>query len=101
MGAEEQLQQKYRMQAEGYDVEKLIERVAELMEIPSEEIRASGKDRKRAKARSMLCYWATDRLRISQTQLAHALNLAQPAVSQAVRRGRDLVKSQRCSFFIE
>lgn len=101
MGAEEQLQQEYRMQAEGYDVEKIIERVAELMEIPSEEIVTPGKGRKRTKARSMLCYWATDRLGISQTQLAHTLNLTQSAVSQAARRGKELVKSQRYSFYNE
>ncbi len=96
--ADEQLQEKYRMQAEGYDVEKLIEHVSELMDISPEEIVASGKDRKRTQARSILCYWATDRLGISQTQLAHLFNLTQPAVSQAVRRGSDLVKTQTYSF---
>lgn len=99
--ADEQLQQKYRMQAEGYDLQKLIERVAEIMEISSEEMVAPGKDRKRTQARSMLCYWATDHLGISQTQLAQALNLTQPAVSQAVRRGRALEKLQSYSFLNE
>ena len=99
--AEEQLQQKYRMQAEGYDLHKLIERVAEIMELSPEEIVAPGKERKRTQARSMLCYWATDRLGISQTQLANTLNLTQPAVSQAVRRGRALEKSQSYSFLNE
>lgn len=99
--ADEQLQQKYRMQAEGYDLQKLIERVAEIMEISSEEMVAPGKDRKRTQARSMLCYWATDHLGISQTQLAQALNLTQPAVSQAVRRGRALEKLQAYWFLNE
>ena len=96
--ADEQLQEKYRMQAKRYDVEKLIEHVPELMDISPEEIAASGKNRKRTQARSILCYWATDRLGISQTQLAHLFRLTQPAVSQAVRRGRDLMNGY---FFIE
>ena len=88
--AEEQFQQKYRMKTKGYNLEKAIQRVAEIME--------SGKDRKRTRARSLLCYWATDQLGISQTRLSRILNLTQPAISQAVSRGRDLAKSQSYSF---
>ena len=99
--AEEQLQQKYWMQAEGYDLQNLIARVAEAMEVSPEELVAPGKDRKRTQARSMLCYWATDHLGIRQTQLAEALNLTQPAVSQAVRRGRALVKTHYYSLVSE
>ena len=98
--AEVQLQQNYQMKAEGYDFEKLIQRVAEIMDMRSEEILHSGKDRKRTQARSMLCYWATDHLGISQTELAQLLHLSQPAISQAVGRGRELVKAQSYSFLI-
>ena len=95
--ADEQLQQKYRMQAEGYDLDKLLQRVAEIMDMSCEEIMDSAKNRKGVQARSILCYWATDRLGISQTQLAQILNLSQPAISQAVTRGRELVRSQSYS----
>jgi hypothetical protein len=95
--ADEQFQQKYRLQAEGYDLGKLIDRVAEIMEMNTEQIMEPGKDRKRAQARSILCYWATDRLGISQTQLARILGLTQPAISQAVHRGKALVKKQSYS----
>ena len=55
--AEEQFQQKYRMKAKGYDLEKAIQRVAEIMGMSSEEIMEPGKHRKRTRARSLLCYW--------------------------------------------
>jgi len=97
--AEEQLQEKYRLQAEGYDLEKLIDRVGEITEMSPEKIMNSGKEKKSVQARSILCYWATDRLGISQSQLGKILKLSQPAVSQAVRRGKNLVKSQSYSFF--
>ncbi len=97
--AEEQFQQKYRMRAEGYDLKKLIERVAEIMEMRSEEIIDSERDRKRIQARSILCFWGTDRLGISQTQLAQILNLTQPAISHAVRRGRAIVESKSYVIF--
>ena len=90
--SDEHIQKKYRMRAEGYDLDKLIERVAEIMEMSPERIIGSGKERKSVQARSILCYWATDYLGISQTRLARILKLNQPAVSQAVMRGRDLVK---------
>ena len=94
MQAEEQLEQKYRMQAERYDLDRLIERVAEIMDMEPEEVIYSGKERKIVRARSVLCFWATDRLGISQTQLSEMMKLTQPAISQAVKRGRDLVKTE-------
>jgi putative transposase len=89
------------MQAQGYDFEKLVQRVAEIMDVSSEEIMDSGKNRKGVQARSILCYFATDRLRISQTQLAHMLNLTQPAVSEAVKRGSQLAKKHGYSLIEE
>ena len=97
--AEEHLEERYRLQAEGYDLDTLIERVGELVEMSPEEITERGKERRRVEARSILCYWATDSLGISQRELAKRLKLTQPAVSQAVRRGKDLVKSQSYSLF--
>jgi len=97
--AEERLEEKYRLRAEGYDLQKLIERVGELIELSPEEIMEKGKERRKVEARGILCYWATDRLGISQRELAKRLKLTQPAVSQAIRRGKDLVKSKSYSFF--
>ena len=64
-----------------------------------EAVMERGKERRKVEARSILCYGATDRLGISQRELAKRLKLTQPAVSQAVRRGNDLVKSQSYYLF--
>jgi predicted transcriptional regulator len=56
-------------------------------------------ERRKGEARSMLCYWATDRVGISQREVEKRLKLTQPAVSQAVRRGKDLVKSHSYSLY--
>jgi len=84
---EEHLEERYRLQVEGYDLDKLIEQVGELVEMSPEEIMERGKERRKVEARSILCYWATDRLGISQRELANRLKLTQPAVSQVVRVG--------------
>jgi REP element-mobilizing transposase RayT len=99
--AEEHLEERYRLQAEGFDLDKLMERVCNLVGTSPEGIMERGKERLKVDGRSILCYWATDRLGISQKDLAKRLRLTQPAVSQAVRRGKDLVKSKKLSLFPE
>jgi putative transposase len=95
--AEEKLERKYQLTASGYTLDRLIERVAELLGMASEEVIAPGKDRQRVEARSLLCYWAATELSISQTELARRLPLNQPAVSNAVKRGAHLVRERQSS----
>ncbi|HJX34673.1 MAG TPA: transposase [Desulfatiglandales bacterium] len=90
--AEENLKDKYRLKAEGYDFEKLICRVAEITHLTREQILDTVRDTKRTEARSILCFWASDKLGVTQAALALLLRLTQSAVSHAVRRGRILVE---------
>ena len=48
-------------------------------------------ERRKGETRSMLWYWATDWLGISQREVAKRLKQTQPGVNQAVRKGRDMV----------
>ena len=95
--AEENLERKYRLASGGYTLDKLIERVSELTGMSSEELIEPGKARERVEARSLLCYWATTELGISQSQLAQRLGIHQPAVSNAVRRGAHLARARKYS----
>ena len=94
-GAEEKLERKYRLAASGYNLNRLIHRVAELLGMSAEDVLEPGKARQRVEARSLLCYWATAELGIRQTQLAQRLPLNQPAISNAVRRGADLARQRQ------
>jgi REP-associated tyrosine transposase len=93
--AHEKLERKYRLAAGGYTLDRLIERVAELLGMASEEVIAPGKDRRKVEARSLLCYWATTELGISQTHLSRRVPLNQPAVSNAVKRGAHLIRERQ------
>jgi putative transposase len=95
--AKETLENKYRMKAEGFDLESLIHRVAELTGLTGDEILDGVRDKKRTDARSILVHWATDQLGITQTRLAETLNLTQSAISHAARRGRIIVKINQYS----
>jgi putative transposase len=90
--AGESLEQKFRLIAGGYDFEKVVDRVADLMGLEREEVLVSGKYEKIVAARSLLCFWAVSKLGISQTELARRLRISQPAVSMAVRRGEQLAR---------
>jgi REP element-mobilizing transposase RayT len=95
--AAERLARRYRLAAEGYDFSRLLARVAELTDVPVDQVVAPDRSRKISQARSLLCFWATRELGMSQTELAQRLQLTQPAVSQAIQRGRRLALEMNCS----
>jgi putative transposase len=89
-GAREQLQRKYRLQERGFDLAKVAARVCALTGIQESELWSAGKVRRRVQARSLLCYWASRELGISQAELSRRLRLSAPAVTSAVIRGERL-----------
>jgi REP element-mobilizing transposase RayT len=91
---QEKLERKYRLASTGYDLDRVIGRVAQLLSLSPEEVIAPGKGRQTVEARSLLCYWATTELGISQIDLTERLPLNQPAISQAVKRGGQLVRER-------
>jgi putative transposase len=95
--AEESLKRKYRLKAEGYDFDKVVDRVSELMDLKRDEILSPGKYKKVVEARSVVCYWGMREVGISQEILAQKFSISQPAVSMAVKRGEALVKSNNFS----
>jgi hypothetical protein len=99
--ANEQFERKYRFAAEGFSLEGAGARVAELLAMSSEEVLDMARDHRSVQAHSLLCYWATRELGISQSQLAQTLHITQPAISQAVKRGAKLVKQHRYSLIEE
>ena len=78
---------------------ELIKRIAEITQLTPDEIIDGIRDSKRRKARSILCYWATEKLGVPQSQLALILNRTQSAVVYAVRRGRAIGEAN--SYLIE
>lgn len=92
--SEEQLERKSQLKAQGFHFDKVVDRIANLLEISSAEVLASGKKRQTVAARSLLCFWASRELGLSQAWLARRLGISQPAVSLAVDRGRKLAEEK-------
>ena len=90
--ADEQLERRYRLKAEGYEFEQVAERVAQVLDMPLEIVWEKSRRPQVVDARSLCCYWASQELGMSMTDLAKRLNLSQPAISFAVRRGEKIAR---------
>jgi len=78
------------LQAAGYDIDKVVEKVAAVLNIKPSEVWAPGKQRRRVQARSLLCYWAARELEISMAELSRKLKISPSAVTLSVRRGEKI-----------
>ena len=96
---QEPLEQKYSLQARGYDMDKVADRVCELLDVKRSDIWAPGKDRYRVKARSLLCFWASRELKISQAELSQKFKLSPTAISLCVKRGEEMVRDKGYMLF--
>lgn len=92
--SEEHLERKSLLQAQGIDFDKVVEKIAHLFQISVADVLATGKKRKTVAARSLLCFWGTNELGLSQVWMSRRLGISQPAISAAVGRGRKLAEEK-------
>lgn len=93
----EQLERRYSLKAQGYDIDRVVEKVAEVFDMEPEGIRKPGNQPLRVKARSLVCYWAVRELGMSGTSVGELLGIGQSAVSRAVVRGEKLTRDMNLS----
>jgi lambda repressor-like predicted transcriptional regulator len=99
--ANEALEKKYRLKAQGMDIDKIARRVAELFDLNLNEVWAPGKYRKIVNARSLLCFWAVRELGVSMSSLARRLKISPAAVSKSVLRGERIIAQHHYSLLSE
>jgi putative transposase len=95
----ERLERRYRIQMEGYDFDKILGRVARAFELKPEEVLINVKQRRRVKARSLLCYWAVNELEITGADIARRLKMTNSAVSRAVMRGEKIASDMKLKLY--
>ncbi len=93
--AEEEFEQKYELKAKGYDFNRVIQRVAEVMGMEIEQVKAFGKSPPTVKARSLLCFWAHRKLGMTTIEIGKKLNICQSAVSRSSIRGEKIERENR------
>jgi hypothetical protein len=92
--AEEKLNRYYRLKSLGYDMGKVEEKVGRIFGLEAKEIYAKGREKVRAEARGLLCYWGVRELGYRLTDLARKLGMTQPGVGYAVRRGERIAQER-------
>lgn len=85
--AEEKFDRKYELKRLGYDLDRITARVVEIYDLKEDDILSKGKQQRKVKARSLLCFWAVRELGISLTDLARHFGLSVPAIGYSVERG--------------
>jgi putative transposase len=93
--AKEEFEQKYELRAKGYDFERVVRRVAEVMRMGIEDVTAFGKSPQTVRARSLLCFWAHRKLGMTTIEISKRLNICQSAVSRSSMRGQKIEKENQ------
>ena len=90
--ANEKFDRYYEMKRLGYDLTALEERVCTLFALDGDDIYSKSREKVKADARGLFCYWAVRELGYGLTELAKLLGMTQPGVGYAVKRGEDIAK---------
>ena len=85
----------YLLKTRGYDFDRVVNRVAEVLGINKAEILSSGRQPHRVQARSLVCFWASRELGMSMVELSKRLKISQPTVSQSANRGEKIAKENK------
>jgi len=86
--AREQYEIKALARVKGVTIETLIERLLKQLDVVPADLWSTGKHRKVARARAIICTLAIDYLRVSGREVALRLNLSPSAASKLMQRGR-------------
>ena len=60
--SEDSHDKRQRHRQQGYNLNRIAERVAEVLRVDPEEVFSKGRQNRKVKARSLLCYWASREL---------------------------------------
>jgi chromosomal replication initiation ATPase DnaA len=88
----ETLDRHYELKALGYDFDRVVRRVGELLGMEPREILTRGRQDRRVKARSLVCYWAVRELGMSMSELAREFGMSIAGIGYAVGRGERIAR---------
>jgi len=99
--SDEHYERRYRLRRQGYDLDRIALRVSELLGMKPDEVFSKGRQDRKVKARSLLCFWAARELGLPHTALAKKLEMSLANVGFSVERGESIAKEGNYSLEIE
>lgn len=88
--ANEQFERRYALKRLGYDMLRVAAMVADIFSIDPGEIFKKGRQKPRPEARALFCYWCSNELGISLTELGRQLEMTDSGVGYAAKRGEKI-----------
>ncbi len=88
--AKDRLERRYALEAKGYNFDRVVARVAAVLNIEYRDVLSRSKSPQTVKARRLLCYWTNRDLGMTTVEIAQRLKISQSAVSRASRAGEKL-----------
>ena len=85
--AEENFERYYDMKRSGYDLKTVEDRVCKIFNLERKGIYSGSREKVKAEARGLFCYWAVRELGYGLTEIGKRLGMTQPGVGYAVKRG--------------
>jgi putative transposase len=93
--AEERYDKRERLRQEGYNLDRVAKKVAEVFDIEPDEVYSRGRQKRKVTARSLQCFWASRELGVSHTELAKKFELSLAAIGFSVERGEVIAKENK------
>ncbi|MBC8178714.1 MAG: transposase [Deltaproteobacteria bacterium] len=85
--AEDNFERYYDMKRLGYDLRTVEDRVCKIFNLERKGIYSGSREKVKAEARGLFCYWAVRELGYGLTEIGKRLGMTQPGVGYAVKRG--------------
>jgi len=96
--AEEKFERFYELKSKGYDLDTVEQKVCRIFDVEPNEIYSKSRQKTRAEARGLYCYWAVVELGYALADLARILGMTGQGVGYAVRRGERIAKENNYRF---
>ena len=90
--SEEHFERRHKLRRRGYDLERIAERVSEVLGMRPDEVFSKGRQDRKVRARSLLCFWASRELGLPHTTLAKKLEMSLANIGFSVERGESIAK---------
>jgi len=88
----EKFERHYELKRRGYNLDMIAERAGIVCNVERKDIFSRGKQKRKVKARSLFCYWASRELGVTLSELARSLGITVTGVGYSVERGELIAK---------
>jgi len=90
--AEEQIERREKLKKEGWDIERVVDKVCALLGVEVKDIKRLSKRSKIARAKSLVAYFANKELGISGVELSEYFGITRSSISSSIQRGKKIAE---------